>query len=693
VCASTRPVARLSIDVESEEVVGSSSATRARLSMVLAAALPSSSVPFGLLAKMTAKRGTKVARFFLVRDSVLLYYEVNTASRALWESLIEEHGAGPGGWCARGPSSGDGADPRMEHAPTVAADGTGGACAIKGDWVIKSQDVVWRPGEKLCEMIDPKHPSGTIPLADTGIEPLREDEGGREGFGLRVLWYNNPELEAVKMLCSSAAERDAWIHALVTARLATSRNVYTSALATKEAQELRDGARRECDTWRHLAEELREEVRANETAAQRAHAQLEALAARHKRDLETLASRDEEIVRMRREAAEAAEARDQLLDKLQRTEERASRLIDDREALLAAKLKVETSADEIARAKAEALAKVQAERSRVRDLEAQLAAAHAALEVERAKMRAAEACGASLSAQLARAEEVATLEATKAVALAEAAEIASRRDDERARAEDTQLKLAREALEAEQRALVERKNARAAKEDEQQQRRRRRAASTGAENAPPYAALSAGVVPPPPPPPLGIPKRPGTSLLERFSAAAPTAPAAREADESNPTSSYPPARVSLLTSLSLVADGIRNSLPISFPPLARAAEGVVASDAALLLPPSAPPLVAPPTGARGGTFVDRFGKPVEFQIRPPAAPADHAEALRDQVEAEQSALRDRKLEREARQLRRRLELAEAQQEPPPPPTDLFHRWPAEDNMRAISSESGSVRES
>jgi hypothetical protein len=67
--------------------------------------------------------------------------------------------------------------------------------------------------------------------------------------------------------------------------------------------------------------------------------------------------------------------------------------------------------------------------------------------------------------------------------------------------------------------------------------------------------------------------------------------------------------------------------------------------------------------------------------------------LRDQVEAEQSALRDRKLEREARQLRRRLELAEAQQEPPPPPTDLFHRWPAEDGMRAISSESGSVRES
>ena len=663
VCASTQPVARLSIGVDGEDVIVPSGATRARLSTVLAAALPSSSVPFGLLAKMTAKRGTKVARFFLVRDSVLLYYEVNAASRALWENLIEEHGAGPGGWCARGPSSGDGAYPRMENASTVAVDGTGVACAIKGDWVIKSQDDVWRPGEKLCEMLDPKHPSGTIPLAGTGIEPLREDEG----FGLRVLWYNSPELEAVKMLCSSAAERDAWIRALVTARLATSQNVYTTALAAEEAQELRDGARRERDTWRYLAEELREEVRANETAAQRAHAQLEAQAVRQKRDLEMLASRDEEIERMRRQAAEAAEVRDRLLDKLQRAEECASRLIDDREALLAAKLEIEASADE-------ARAKVQAERSRVSDLEAQLAAAHAALEVECAKMRAAEACGASLSAQLARADETSALEATKAVAVAEAAELSSRRDAERARAEDAQLKAAREALEAEQHALAERKNARAAK-DEQQQRRRRRAASTGAENAPPFAPLSAGVVPPPPPPPLTFPKRPGTSLLERFSAAA---PAAREADESKPTSPYPPARVSLLTSLSLVADGIRNSFPISFPPLARAAEGVVASDAALLLPcggggdtPRArAPQVAPPTGSRAGTFVDRFGQPVEFQIRPPAAPSDHAEALRDQVEAEQSALRDRKLEREARQLRRRLELAEAQQEPPPPPTGL-----------------------
>ena len=80
-------MARLSIGVDGEDVIVPSGATRARLSTVLAAALPSSSVPFGLLAKMTAKRGTKVARFFLVRDSVLLYYEVNAASRALWGSM------------------------------------------------------------------------------------------------------------------------------------------------------------------------------------------------------------------------------------------------------------------------------------------------------------------------------------------------------------------------------------------------------------------------------------------------------------------------------------------------------------------------------------------------------------------------------------------------------------------------------
>ena len=36
----------------------------------------------------------------------------------------------------------------------------------------------------------------------------------------------------------------------------------------------------------------------------------------------------------------------------------------------------------------------------------------------------------------------------------------------------------------------------------------------------------------------------------------------------------------------------------------------------------APPLVAPSSGARAGLFVDRYGNPVEFQIRPPAAPAD-----------------------------------------------------------------------
>ena len=36
----------------------------------------------------------------------------------------------------------------------------------------------------------------------------------------------------------------------------------------------------------------------------------------------------------------------------------------------------------------------------------------------------------------------------------------------------------------------------------------------------------------------------------------------------------------------------------------------------------APPMGAPSSGARAGLFVDRYGNPVEFQIRPPAAPAD-----------------------------------------------------------------------
>ena len=61
-------------------------------------------------------------------------------------------------------------------------------------------------------------------------------------------------------------------------------------------------------------------------------------------------------------------------------------------------------------------------------------------------------------------------------------------------------------------------------------------------------------------------------------------------------------------------------------------------------------------------------------LSPPVAVAEgsasdvaQAQVLREQVEAEQVALRDRKEEREARRLRRQLELAEAQHELPPPP--------------------------
>ena len=50
------------------------------------------------------------------------------------------------------------------------------------------------------------------------------------------------------------------------------------------------------------------------------------------------------------------------------------------------------------------------------------------------------------------------------------------------------------------------------------------------------------------------------------------------------------------------------------------------------------------------------------------------DALREKVEAEQEALRQKRMEREARRLRRQLELAEANQElpPEPPPPQQQH---------------------
>ena len=115
----------------------------------------------------------------------------------------------------------------------------------------------------MCAALDPLHPRGTMPLVDSTVQPLGEEEGT---FGMRVTAHAHD----VRILCASAAERDAWLSALRAARLVSAHRVYISELAKDRAESGRDVARRERDAFEAQARELAQEVSANEAAALRA---------------------------------------------------------------------------------------------------------------------------------------------------------------------------------------------------------------------------------------------------------------------------------------------------------------------------------------------------------------------------------------------------------------------------------------
>ena len=713
--ASSRPTIADGGGYDFEPDGGAAAYGRARAGTIATAAPPATSVPLGLLSKTTAKRGTKLPRFFLIRDSVLLYYEVTKENRSVWERLTHEKGATSGGW--QPAASGSGAsDGRASHISSagVSSDGGNGA---SGDWVVRSQDEVWRPGEPLCEALDPKHPSGAVPLVDVGVEPLKEEEG----YGLRVLWYNNPSLEAVKMLCSSAAERDAWITAMRDAKHVTMHKVYTTALAKENAEGQRDAARRERDGWRLQAEDLREEARANEAAAQRARTQLESLTSRQRRDGEILASRDEELERARNEREELSEAKEKVQAALKRAEERAARLLDERDAANAATAELEAKLEVVAQTKSDALGKASSERERTVELQSRLAAAEAALELERAKTEAADARGAALAAEATAAEKAATLSAAKAAALGEAADAAAAREAEAARSEDAAVAAAREALLAEQRALSERKAARAAAASKAPpQRPRRLTASASSEDvgaSAPRASIGGLAMPrlslPQPrksidrgssgpnrssrsvsadtisedgehAPPVPLPPRPDSWVgpppppNQRAAGGPPPPPNQRAAGGPPPPPNQraaggppPPPKQRGSGFVAALGRPASCSTPSCF-----TEAGAAATAAASALPAS-----AMPAGARGNgaSVAPAEGRPSSVASSPrgslsPAADAQAAaqaaaQAQREQLEAEQLELRKKKEEREARRLRRQLELAEATQEPPPPPPE------------------------
>ena len=337
---------------------------------------PSQRVPFGLLAKST-RRGTRLPRFFMVRDNMLLYYEATKEVRSLWERMATERGASTGGWC-RQLSAGDSGG--MTGVAGLAELGAGSQ--VSGEWLVGSASELWQLGQPLCEALDVSHPRGALPLVDASVQPMGDEA---EGYSIKVSSHGHE----VRMLCGSQLERGAWLQALRRARVLSAHRLYIAELAKEKAEAARDMARRERDDWQQQAERVREEASANEAAAQRARAQLDAFASQQQRDGATLASREMELSAALAATQTGDEAREKLNAQLRRSEERAAKLLAERDAAVSAHDEVRAKAAEMEQAVSDARDRASVNTALAADRAKQIAELETELARERERSAAA----------------------------------------------------------------------------------------------------------------------------------------------------------------------------------------------------------------------------------------------------------------------------------------------------------------
>lgn len=202
-----------------------------------AAPEPHKGVPFGLLDKVS-RRGGQKARFFCVRDSILLQYEAGKEAKALWDKLrLSSHGFSAGGW-------------KWDSQASV------------GRWAVESEETLWKAGGEssgLSEALDIFHPRGVVPLVGSSVQPSTEDPQ------LIVISQLGQEL---RLLCLSKPERDGWLAALRGARDLNAHTISVAKQTKGRAEEARDAARAKVDSLTKQLDEQREELNAHKVRRQ-----------------------------------------------------------------------------------------------------------------------------------------------------------------------------------------------------------------------------------------------------------------------------------------------------------------------------------------------------------------------------------------------------------------------------------------
>ena len=209
---------------------------------------PSTAVTCGLLHACQTGRG-KPARFCVLRDGMLLFYDPSKLAREHWEQMRGVAGASSGGWAPNELAT-------KPNAP--AADGSQAASrlaepegAAAGVWLVPTGEDLWGRTSKLGGLIDVFHPKAVVPLSGSLVSPVDEvDE--QHGFALSA---HGLEL---KLLCASAVEREAWLCALRTAQGCSPQAMYAERLGRELLERARAQGKLECDEWERRAATLQE---------------------------------------------------------------------------------------------------------------------------------------------------------------------------------------------------------------------------------------------------------------------------------------------------------------------------------------------------------------------------------------------------------------------------------------------------
>ena len=202
---------------------------------------PSTAVACGLLHACQTGRG-KPARFCVLRDGMLLFYDPTKLAREHWEQMRTVAGASSGGWAPNELAT-------KPNAPAAELEGA----AAAGVWLVPTEEDLWGRTSKLGGLIDVFHPKAVVPLSGSLVRPV-DEVAEQHGFALSV---HGLEL---KLLCASAAERGAWLGALRTAQGCSPQAMYAERLGRELVERARAHGKLECDEWERRAATLQEEA-------------------------------------------------------------------------------------------------------------------------------------------------------------------------------------------------------------------------------------------------------------------------------------------------------------------------------------------------------------------------------------------------------------------------------------------------